>query len=171
MLWHLLRKNSYLISFSLKKGIRYSHPICIVSYGENDINKWEVLEFYVSRINQARTKFINCITPTKYVFMHLRISCIQITFRSLVYPYHFCSVEGLPNKNLRKQTYVMIRNLESLFIFSCIVKVYALLRHKKGFYGLMSITEVLQNSFKYQKHLPLQLDNLLWNFLCLFNFL
>ena len=69
-----------LISFSLKKGIRYSHPICIVSYGENDINKWEVLEFYVSRINQARTKFINCITPTKYVFMHLRINCIQITF-------------------------------------------------------------------------------------------
>ena len=88
--YYVLRKNSYLISFSLKKGIRYSHPICIVSYGENDINKWEVLEFYVSRINQASTKFINCITPTKYVFMHLRINCIQITFTSLVYPCHFC---------------------------------------------------------------------------------
>ena len=123
----ILRKNSYLISFSLKKGIRYSHPICIVSYGENDINKWEVLEFYVRRINQARTKFINCITPTKYVFMHLRISCIQITFTSLVYPYHFCSVESLPNKNLRKQTYVTIRNLVSLFIFSCIVAVLSLI--------------------------------------------
>ena len=65
------------------------------------------------------------------------------------------------NKNLRKQTNVMIRNLVSLFIFSCIGTVYALLRHKKGFYGLMSIAEVLQNSFKYQKHLPFQLDNLL----------
>ena len=136
----------------MKKGISYSHLICIVSYGENDINKWEVLEFYVSRINQARTKFINCITPTKYVFMHLRISCIQITFTSLVYPYHFCWVESLP-KNLRKQTYVMIRNLVSLFIFSCIGTVYALLRHKNGFYGLMSMTKVLQISFKIPKTL------------------
>ena len=149
----VLRKNSYLISFSLKKGIRYSHPICIVSYGENDINKWEVLEFYVSRINQARTKFINCITPTKYVFMHLRINCIQITFTKVWFIHTIFVEQKVYHKNLRKQTYVMIRNLESLFIFSCIVKVYALLRHKKGFYGLMSMTEVLQISFKIPKTL------------------
>ena len=137
----------------MKKGISYSHLICIVSYGENDINKWEVLEFYVSRINQASTTFTNHITPTKYVFMHLRINCIQITFTKVWFIHSIFVEWKVYHKNLRKQTYVMIRNLVSLFIFSCIGTVYALLRHKKGFYGLMSMTEVLQNSFKIPKTL------------------